>query len=120
RHFMLAEALQDAFELSEAPKVLPPPSGLSESDRRQFEAEQRQILSVNMAVWKQRRERYEAIRKSFEEHLLTKYGGSKVTVTRRRHLILAPADFLRMGQRLDMPDSYVDLPEERLSEVIRP
>jgi hypothetical protein len=119
RHFMLAEALQDAYIPPEPPQSPPMPSGLSEEDRKALAAEQRIILAEQTVYWKQRRERYEKLRHSFENHLLAAHGGSKVTLTRREHLLPSPSQFLRLGQRLDLPESYRDLPEARLSEVIR-
>lgn len=120
RHFMLAEALQEAYIPPEPPPSPPLPTGLSEEDRKALVAEQRAILAEQTVYWKQRRERYEKLRQSFENHLLVAHGGSKVTVTRREHLLPSPSQFLRLGQRLDLPESYRDLPEATLSEVIRP
>lgn len=120
RHFMLAESLQDAFVPPEPPQAFELPKNLPESERRPLELEQLRILAEQTAAWKHRRERYELLHKSMEDHLLAKYGGSKVTITRREHQLLLPADFLRTGKRLDLPETYINLPEARLSEVIRP
>ncbi|MGI8979159.1 MAG: hypothetical protein ACR2FY_08035 [Pirellulaceae bacterium] len=120
RHFMLAEALQRAFVPPEPPRAGTLPSNLSTAERRALEAEQKLALARQTAAWKHRREQYELLRKSFEDHLLAKHGGSKVTITRREHLLLNPADFLRMGKRLDLPETYINLPESNMTEVIRP
>lgn len=120
RHFMLAEALQNAFVLPEPPRMPKLPLNLPESERVPLEIEQKRLLAEQTAAWKRRREQYEVLHKSIEDHLLAKHGGSKVTITRREHLLLAPAEFLRTGQRLDLPETYVNLPEANLSEVIRP
>ncbi|MFN0021864.1 MAG: hypothetical protein ACKVP0_26760 [Pirellulaceae bacterium] len=120
RHFMLAEALQNAFVPPEAPGAPPLPTNLSQSERRSLEADQKKILDLQTAAWQHRRQQYELLRKSFENHLLAKHGGSQVTITRREHLLLSPDEFFRKGQRLDLPETYIDLPESNVSEVIRP
>ena len=120
RHFMLAESLQNAFVPPEEPRSPPLPTNLAESERRSLEAAQKQILAQQTAAWKHRREQYEMLRKSFEDHLLAKYGGNQVTITRREHLLLSPDEFLRKGQRLDLPETYVNLLESNQTEVIRP
>ena len=120
RHFMLAEALYDAYIPPEAPQTPPLPARLTEAERQELKAEQEQALAAQTVFWKNRRERYEQLRKSFEDHLLDKYGGSKVTIIRVEHLIPLPDQFKRGGKRLDLPESYENLPEGRQSEVIRP
>lgn len=123
RHFMLAEFLQDRFIPPEAPRQVPlveAPFKLSAAERRTIEADRKRMLAEQTQVWKHRREQYESLRKSFEDHLLAKHGGSKVTITRREHFLLNPDQFLRLGKRLDLPETYVDLPEQNLTEVIRP
>lgn len=120
RHFMLAESLQNAFVPPEEPQAPRLPNTLSQAERRSLEAEQKKILALQTAAWKHRREQYELLRKSFEDHLLAKYGGSQVTITRREHLLLSPDEFLRKGRRLDLPETYISLPESNMSEVIRP
>ena len=119
RHFMLSETLFNAFVLPEQPQAPKLPDNLPQSERRQAEIQQQQAFAEQTALWKHRREQYELLHKSIEDHLLAKYGGSKVTLTRREHLLLAPDEFLRAGQRLDLPETYIDLPEANLSEVIR-
>ncbi len=120
RHFMLAEALQNAFVPPEPPARPQLPANLTDSERRALEIEQKAVFAEQTAIWKHRREQYELLHKSIEDHLLAKHGGNKVTITRREHLLLAPADYLRMGQRLDLPETYINLPEANMSEVIRP
>jgi hypothetical protein len=120
RHFMLAESLQNAFVPPEPPEAPEMPRNLTESERRSLESEQKKLLAEQTVAWKHRREQYEMLHKSMENHLLAKYGGSKVTITRREHLLLTPADYLRLGQRLDLPRTYINLPENNMSEVIRP
>ena len=120
RHFMLAESLYDAYAPPEAPQSPPLPASLTESERHELKAELERELAALTVFWKNRRQRYEQLRKSFEDHLLAKYGGSKVTITRVEHLIPLPDQFKRGGRRLDLPESYENLPEGRQSEVIRP
>ena len=120
RHFMLSEELQKAFIPPEPPQAPPLPANLPQAERRQLEIEQQRELTEQTAFWKHRREQYEILHKSMEDHLLAKFGGSKVTLTRRRHLLLSPGEFLLKGERLDLPETYIDLPEARLTEVIRP
>lgn len=120
RHFMLAEALQGAYAPPEPPQARALPSNLAAAERRALEAEQKLALARQTAAWKHRREQYVLLHKSLEDHLLAKHGGSKVTITRREHLLLRPADFLRTGQRLDLPETYINLPESNMTEVIRP
>ena len=120
RHFMLAESLHNAFVPPEEPQAPRLPNNLSQAEYRSLEAEQKKILALQTAAWKHRREQYELLRKSFEDHLLAKYGGSQVTITRREHLLLSPDEFLRKGRRLDLPETYISLPESNMSEVIRP
>ena len=121
RHFMLAEALDAAYTPPDPPQLQPLPANVPELLRRQITTAQQQQLPAITVSWKQRRDQYESLRNSFEDHLLAKYGGSKVTVTRQEHLLLSPSDFLNLGKRLDLPATYVDLPEgNNTSEVIRP
>ena len=123
RHFMMADKLGDIFVPPEPPREVPLPdyaSKLSQAERRELQVEQEQMLARQTTFWKHRREQYEALRKSLEDHLLTKYGGNKATVTRREHLLLRPDEYLRLGKRLDLPETYVDLPEATVTEVIRP
>src|SRR5262245_26172493 len=86
RHFMLSESLQNAF----VPPVPPPapriPDNLSQSERQELEIQQQREFAEQVAIWKHRRQQYELLHKSIEDHLLAKYGGSKVTLTRREHL----------------------------------
>lgn len=93
RHFMLAEQLHADFASPESP-----PGTVTNPE--QFES------------WQQARNRYEARRKSFEEHLKAAYGASQVTLTRVEHTLLGPGEFLETGKALDSPDTYRDLPEE--------
>jgi len=120
RHFMLAEALNDAYTPPDPPQLQPLPPRMPELLRHQFAADQERQLPMMTAIWKQRRDQYESLRKSFEDHLLAKHGGSKVTITRREHVLLSADEFVQLGKRLDLPETYVDLPEGNMSEVIRP
>jgi len=119
RHFMLSEELQKAFIPPEPPESQPLPSNVTQSARREMEMAEQRELAEQKSIWKHRRERYEQLRKSMEDHLLAKHGGSKVTLTRRQHRLLVPSEFLLKGERLDLPETYIDLPEARLTEVIR-
>lgn len=120
RHFMLAEALNDAYTPPEPPSLPQVPADVPAAFRRQFEQNRERQLVAMTSVWKQRRARYEQLHKSFEDHLLAKYGGSKITITRQLHVLLDADDYLQLGERLDLPETYVNIPEGNLTEVIRP
>jgi len=120
RHFMLAEALNDAYTPPESPTPPLLPSNIPTALRQQYLADQQKQWPAVTAMWKDRRDHYETLRRSFENHLLAKYGGSSVTITRREHLLLSAGEFLELGQRLDQPDTYIDLPERTMTDAILP
>jgi hypothetical protein len=94
RHFMLSETLHTYFTPPE------PPEGLPEGP----EGERVR------AEWKQRREAYLALKKSFEEHLSAVHGGRPVTITRLEHRQPSPLEY-REGMPIDDQRLYRDLPE---------
>lgn len=123
RHFMISTMLQDLFIPAE-----PPPEGsldpelvrtVPDASRRALEAAIRQQHRELLAMWQDRRDRYEALRDSLEQHLKSVHGGSEVTLTRVEHELLDP-DAFEVFRRLDAPHTYHNLPEGRPApEVIR-
>ncbi|MBW3595910.1 MAG: hypothetical protein KY475_01390 [Planctomycetes bacterium] len=95
RHFMLAESLHANF----TPPA--PPDDLPES------AELRQAI---LADWTRRRETYEVLKTSFEQHLSAIHGGRPVRIVRLEHRQPTPQEFLG-GMAIDDPRTYRDLPE---------
>ena len=111
RHFMLAEALNNRFVPPEPPlEPSPPPLTATPGEKSAYQA-LRALYSRQLAEWTHARRQYEAMRKSFEEHLQDKYGGSRVTLTRVEHRLLTPEDVELAGRRLNDPATYVNLPE---------
>jgi len=95
RHFMLAESLHANFTPPDPPDDLP------------NNAELRQAV---LDDWKRRRERYVALKESFEQHLSAVHGGRPVKIVRLEHRQPAPQEFLD-GMAIDDPRTYRDLPE---------
>ena len=111
RHFMLAEALNNAYAPPERlPEPSPPPLTATPEQRAQYELD-RQAYAEMEANWQRARETYEAMRKSIEAHLLVKHDGDRVTVTRVEHRPPMPDEFAVLRKPLSAPDSYVNLPE---------
>jgi hypothetical protein len=111
RHFMLAEALNIRFVPPEPPpEPSPPPLTATPAEKSLFQAAREQYRQQH-AEWTHARRQYEAMRKSFEEHLKSKYGGSRVTLTRVEHRLLLPEEVQLAGTRLNDPATYVNLPE---------
>ena len=124
RHFMLAEQLHNLY----TPAELPPEIPLSPDMTRQVTEPQRRALTEGMrqehrrrlAGWNHSRELYLSFRQSLENHLRSRYGGDRVTLTRVEHGLLGPAEF-QVLRRLDAPHTYVNLPESSPApEVLRP
>lgn len=111
RHFMLAEALNNAYVPPErAPEPSPPPLTATAEQRAQYDLD-RQAYAEMEAGWRRGRDSYAAMRKSIEQHLLAKYGGERVTVTRVEHRPPMPDEFAILRKPLDSPDSFTTLPE---------
>ncbi|MCI0357770.1 MAG: hypothetical protein L0211_04690 [Planctomycetaceae bacterium] len=120
RHFMLTEALSNRFVPPQPPpEPTPPPLTATAGERNLYRFEQ---LAYQRALtgWKHERRQYEAMRQSFEQHLLAVHGGSKVTLTRVEHRPATPPEVQHALRRLDAPDSYLDLPETAPPEPVRP
>lgn len=111
RHFMLSEALSNRF-VPPLPPPEPTPAALTadSAERAVFllaKAEHTRAL----AMWQRQRGQYEAMRSSIEGHLLAKYGGEKVTLTRIEHRLALPDEVQSADRALDAADSYSELPE---------
>jgi hypothetical protein len=89
RHFMLAEQLNAIFVPEDPPSELAP---------------------YLQAQWRADRARYEARRRSFEQHLQAEYGASRVTIERVAHRQPTVEERLR-GMSLTDPLLYADVPE---------
>jgi hypothetical protein len=111
RHFMLSESLFNRFTPPDPPpEPTPPPLTASAAEKAAFQRV-RDAYARDLAAWQHQRRQYEALWRSFEEHLLHEHGGSKVTLTRVEHRLPAP-DEVRVERRsLRAADSYLDLPE---------
>jgi hypothetical protein len=111
RHFMLAEALNNRFVPPEPPpEPTPPPLTASGAEKSQFQAV-RALFREQLVMRDHARRQYEAMRKSFEEHLKFAYSGSHVELTRVEHRLLTPEDVEFGGRKLNDPETYVNLPE---------
>lgn len=113
RHFMISEALHNAFTPPEPPpEPTAPPLNADLAKREKLIYEQRKTeYAQALREWKHRRDRYEAFRASLERHLLATYGGSKATIIREEHRQVSPFEFEELGMRIDDPATYRPLPE---------
>jgi hypothetical protein len=115
RHFMMATALSDRFAPPEPPPE-PAPAPLTATAAEKAAAQRRRAEHARaLAAWQHERRQYESLRNAFEQHLLAKHGGSKVTLTRVEHRQPEPDEFRLDRIPLNDPALYADLPE-----VIRP
>jgi hypothetical protein len=111
RHFMLAEALNNRFVPPEPPpEPSPPPLTATGGEKAVYQAARRNH-ERQVAMWRHARRQYEAMRKSFEEHLKDEYGGQRVTLTRVEHALPTPDEVELGGRKLNDPDTYRELPE---------
>jgi hypothetical protein len=111
RHFMLAEALTGRFVPPEPPpEPSPPPLTASQTERALYQS-MRAEYARQFAAWQRGRKVYDAMRRSIEEHLKAKYGGSRATLVRIEHRLLSADEVELAGARLDAPETYVPLPE---------
>jgi hypothetical protein len=116
RHFMLAEALHNRYVPPEPPPEPTPPPLTATSEERARHRIQSSDYKQTLANWRHQRRQYEAMWRSFEEHLKHEYGGAKVTLTRVEHRPAMPAEVQYERRRLDAADSYRDLPESNSAE----
>ena len=124
RHFMLAEQLHNLYTPAEPPPELTLPLDTArqatEPQRRALAESIRQEHRRRLAGWNHSRELYLSFRQSLQQHLLARYGGDRVTLTRVEHGLLGPVEF-QVLRRLDAPHTYVNLPESSPApEVLRP
>ena len=119
RHFMLAEALNNSFAPPQAPpEPTAPPLTASAAERALFRSVQR-AYQADLAAWRHQRRQYEAMKRSFEEHLKHEFGGSKVMLTRIEHRPATPAEVEQLGRKLSAPESYTNLSEDPRAEPQR-
>ncbi len=111
RHFMLAESLNNRFVPAEPPPEPSPPSLTATTEEKILAQASREQYDRQLAAWQHARKQYEAMRRSFEEHLKAKYGGDRVTLTRVEHRLPIADEVELVGRKLNAPDSYVNLPE---------
>lgn len=90
RHFMLAEQLNADFVPPQAPET---------DDEAQ------------LAGWRRRRAVYDAKWRSYENHLQSRYGAKRVTLTRVEHELPSWVEVQLSGRRLDEEDSYSSMSE---------
>jgi hypothetical protein len=110
RHFMVAEAFNNAYAPPEPqPEPSPPPLTASEEERSRY-AYERGLYQSYRANWQRQRTQYEAMRQSIEEHLKDELGAASVKIARIEHRQPLPDDFTS-GRRLTDKDSYVEMPE---------
>jgi len=111
RHFMLSESLYNRYAPPmPPPELTPPPLTASAAEKARFRR-LREAYPRDLAAWQHQRRQYEALWKSFEEHLRHEHGGSKVTLTRVEHDLLVPDD-VRLDRRdVREAELYLDLPE---------
>jgi hypothetical protein len=111
RHFMLTEQLSNRFVPPDPPPEPTPPSLTATAAERARYRVMQDDYQRAVNAWRHQRRQYEAMWRSFEQHLLAEFGGSKVTLTRVEHRLAAPAEVRYEGRRLNDPDSYSDLAE---------
>jgi hypothetical protein len=110
RHFMVAEAFNNAYAPPE-PLPEPSPPSLTASDQeRAAYAIERGMYQRYLANWQRQRAQYEAMRQSIEDHLRNEFGAASVKIARIEHRQPVPDDFTA-GRRLTDKDSYVEMPE---------
>jgi hypothetical protein len=111
RHFMMAEALHNAYVPSTPPPEPTLPSlNATATDKARYQR-QRADYERSLRLWRLQRQRYEALWRSYEEHLKHEYKADKVTLTRIEHRLATPGQVRYEKSRLDDPASYVPLPE---------
>jgi hypothetical protein len=113
RHFMIAEALTNQYEPPiPPPEPSPPPLNAQLTDReRRMQVQRQADHKIALAEWQHRRNQYEAMTKSIENHLVKAHGGSKATITRVEHRLLTSFEVAELGMKPSDPSTYVNLPE---------
>jgi len=119
RHFMLSEQLHSDYVSPFPPEKPEREMGESDDDWKRRLAD----WEEQTATWKVLRARYETKWKSFENHLLKRYGGDRVSLVRVEHR-LPPPDASRGPIDLRDERRYFDLSEypeaEELSLPVAP
>ena len=110
RHFMLAEALNNAYVPDQPPPEPSPPPASAASEGHARHQQLKNEYREQLDQWKHRRQQYEALHDSFVSHLKAAYGASRVTLTRVEHRNLFPNEFTD-GKKLTDAETYRDLPE---------
>ena len=113
RHFMISEALHNQYEPpTPPPEPSPPALNAQQTDReKKIQAQRKEAHQIAFAEWKHRRQQYEAMTKSIEEHLVKTHGGSKATITRVEHRLLNPFEVSELGMKPGDKETYRNLPE---------
>jgi hypothetical protein len=110
RHFMVAEAFNNAYAPPEPlPEPSPPSLTASEQERAAYAIE-RGMYQRYLDSWQRQRAQYEAMKQSIEAHLKHEFGAANVKIARIEHRQPLPDDF-SAGRRLTDQDSYVEMPE---------
>jgi hypothetical protein len=120
RHFMLSEALSNRFVPGEPPPALSPPPLTAMPDERALYQIQKAYYDRDLKRWRHERQVYDAMWKSFEDHLQHQLGGSQVTLTRVEHRLPLPDEVLHLKRKLNAPESYFELPESAPLEAVGP
>ena len=110
RHFMLAEALNNAYVPEQPPPEPSPPPASAASDEHARHQQLKNEYREQLEQWKHRRQQYEALHDSFVSHLKAVHGADRVTLTRVEHRNLFPNEFTE-GKKLSDASTYRDLPE---------
>lgn len=101
RHFMLAETLHANFVPARPPEDLP---------------ESAELRRAMLQDWRERRDVYEQMKKSFEDHLSSVHGGRPVKIVRLEHRQPTPVEF-QEGMTVEDQRLYRDL-SETLEETL--
>lgn len=111
RHFMLSESLYNRFQpATPFPEPSPPPLTATAMQKLEWQMARREY-DRELARWKHQRPQFAAMRRSVEDHLKAKYGGTRATLTLIEHRLLTPIEIERGERRLDAPETYIPLPE---------
>lgn len=116
RHFMLTESLEAAYRPPlKPPAPEAPPEGPNSG---RIKIEQQRGYEAQVADWQFRRSLYEKLHQSITTHLQDRYPGGKVTITRVRHMLISPNEFLLEGRKPNDPALYLELPESEIGESL--
>lgn len=117
RYFMLSETLNNFYEPATPVPEPRPPQDDSRQARRAYLREKTE-WDEGYRQWRQRRDIYEALRKSIAAHLQATTGASEVTLIRREHRPLRPWEYSEDRLQLTDPQTYQNLPEVSEAEVL--